>query len=241
MESRKKGGHTSQLRRRAHPEQYPQCNLPKNYSFPEKSAQLAELVGIILGDGGITNDQVRVTLNKETEIEYIDFVANLLKKLFSVEAKRYQYSNPKVKVCNLAFSGVALVAYLAEIGIYKGNKVARQASVPKWVAQDKDYSLACLRGLIDTDGGVYYHRHSSGGYNYFNLGLTFTNASLPLVDFVHETLISLGFTSKKKPRGVFLYRQDEVVKYMQIVKSNNLHHVKRLKEFFSRKKTGRVA
>ena len=50
-EGRIEGGRMSQLRRRLNPKEYLNCNLRKNIPTPEKSTKLAELIGIILGDG----------------------------------------------------------------------------------------------------------------------------------------------------------------------------------------------
>lgn len=235
LEGRIKGGHISQVNRKAHPELYPRCNLTKNIFVSEKDQHLAELVGIILGDGGLTHDQLKVTLNKRDESEYIKFVEKLLTKIFKEKPHLYQYKNKNVNVCNLALSGVKLIEFLESVGVFSGNKVLRQVNVPDWIINNNVYSVACLRGLIDTDGGIYYHKHSVNGKVYDNLGLTFTNHSRPLVLFVHRTLVGLGFSAKLVPDGVYLYRQNEVVKYAQIVKFHNFHHEIRLKTFLNRK------
>lgn len=58
-ESRRKGGLVSQQRRREKPEFYRSlsCIVRNEFHKPTFSSDLAELVGIILGDGGITNTQ----------------------------------------------------------------------------------------------------------------------------------------------------------------------------------------
>jgi intein/homing endonuclease len=48
-----------------------------------------------------------------------------------------------------------LVFTLEEIGLKAGNKSKNRTSIPNWILKDKQYSIACIRGLIDTDGSVY--------------------------------------------------------------------------------------
>ncbi|MEK7504612.1 MAG: LAGLIDADG family homing endonuclease [Patescibacteria group bacterium] len=237
-EGRIEGGRMSQLRRRLNPKEYLNCNLRKNIPTPEKSTKLAELIGIILGDGGITNTQLKITLNKEVESEYISVVVNLLTDLFGEEPKKYYFSEHTQKVCNIVFSGVQLIEILGTLGLFPGNKVSRQAKVPEWIVIDHAFSKSCLRGLVDTDGCVFLHKHYSFGNYYLNLGITFTNHSLPLLHFVYTTLTSVGFHPKIQDDGVYLYRASEVVKYANEIGFSNTHHALRLNQFLELKKGG---
>ena len=62
ISGRKLGGTNSQKNRRKNPELYRRLGCP--IAFPHKKArhspQLAEIVGIILGDGGITHNQLKI-------------------------------------------------------------------------------------------------------------------------------------------------------------------------------------
>lgn len=236
LAGRIKGGQVSQQRRKAYPERYQNCNLTKVFSFPKKSIELSELVGILLGDGGITHDQMRVYLGYEADTDYSYFVSDLIKHLFYETPKVcFSKSKEKIDVRILQITGVSLVAFLIKIGLGTGNKVTRQAEVPKWVKENLGYSIACLRGLIDTDGGVYFHHHKTGGHEYFNVGLTFTNRSFPLVKFAYETLKQTGFNPKLKPSGIYLYREAEVLKYAQEISFHNKHHLERLNQYLKEK------
>ncbi len=54
-EGRRKGGRVSQQRRRENPEFYKALGvkLRNEFTYPEKSEELAEFAGIVLGDGGL--------------------------------------------------------------------------------------------------------------------------------------------------------------------------------------------
>ena len=235
-ESRAKGGRVSQIRRKQHPENYRNCKIRKEYVWPQESEDLAELTGILLGDGGISYDQIKISLNGSVEKEYVQYVSQLINELFHEHPKIFAYKDPLVKVCNVTLSGIALVEFFIRIGLGRGNKVRRQVCVPEWITKNLSYSIAALRGLIDTDGGVFYHDHKINGKSYYNIGLTFTSRSRPLLDFVQETLLKIGLHAKLSGDGVYLYRIGEVLEYERIVKFGNTHHIERLKNFSEQKR-----
>lgn len=239
MEGRKKGGRNSQIKRKLYPELYPNCILRKNFSFPQKSNELAELVGIILGDGGITGWQLKISLNKETEPEYVEFVTGLIAFLFKEPPKKYYFEGRGKKVCVLCLGGVSLIEFLEQIGLKIGNKVLLQVGVPNWILINRNYSIACLRGLVDTDGCIYSHSHTTKGFPCLNYGLTLTNHSKPLLNFTHTVLLKEGFTSKIKEHSVYLYRQKEVKKYFDIIGSHNQHHFREFKNILEKRKLRR--
>ena len=196
LEGRKKGGKISQLNRKLHPELYPNIKKIRDFKFPEKSAELAEFIGIILGDGGISTYQLRITLNEKEESRYIEFVSDLIYKLFGKIP--YHYGHKDEIISNVTLGGVALIEFLNSLGLKNGSKVRHQIGVPEWIYNNENYARACLRGLIDTDGGVFYHHHIVQNIKCFNIGLCFGNHSQPLLDFVYTSLLALGFNPKKK-------------------------------------------
>jgi len=164
-------------------------NLPVGFN-----RDLAEFIGIELGDGGITKWQCVITLNSVADSDYVKFVSLLIKKLFGEYPKIYK--DKTSLAVDLCIHGVSFLAYLKTIGIEGGNKVKRQVGVPKWVSIKTEYKLACLRGLMDTDGGVFAHRYKVNGKEYVYNQVCFTNQSVPLLIFVKNTLEDLGMHPK---------------------------------------------
>jgi len=192
------------------------------------SVELAELVGILLGDGGITHNQVRVTLNSKTDADYSDFVAQLFKKIFGEIP--HTHNRKSGNALDLILSGMCYVGELENIGLKRGNKVINQVSIPDWILRNKNYARACLRGLVDTDGGVYFHNHIVGGKKYLNFGLTFTNASLPLILGAKSILEKNELrVFMPRQRNLYIYNFDQIKKYFKIVGSSNNKHLKRFK------------
>ena len=195
----------------------------KIYKQPVFSQELAEYVGIMLGDGGLTLGQCTVTLNSIADREYINFVSSFLKKLFGEHPKHFQKKDCNAVV--LYYNGSSLVRYLLQIGLKVGNKVKQQVDVPVWVLEKKRYRISCLRGLMDTDGGVFLHRYKVGGKEYKYRKISFSNRSAPLLLFVSNTLTELGFTpkiiDKVENKKVWLYNTNEVKRYLEVVGTHN--------------------
>ena len=230
---RKKGGVRSQLMRKLHPERYSHCNIRKKIRTPRNSAALAEFVGIILGDGGINNDhQVVITLHKKHDLAYAKWICILIRKLFAIDPViYYRRSTHKENVIEIVLGGINIVEFLLAKGLLKGSKVKHKIDVPKWIKENKKFSIHCLKGLIDTDGGVFYHRHRVGGRNYLNLGLQFSNASKPLLMFADNTFRDIGYTPKIASLYLNLYKQNEILRYMREVRFHNPYHAKRVEKF----------
>lgn len=143
-------------------------NLRKPINRPQKSALLAEFFGIMLGDGGVSAYQIMITLNRFDDAEYILFVSNVVDTLFDIKPKVRMYSENSItkSVGRIEISRRDLVEFLTQNGLVLGNKVRQQATVPKWILENKEYRIACLRGLIDTDGCVYKNTYIVSGKMY---------------------------------------------------------------------------
>jgi len=223
-ESRRKGGRTSLRRRREHPEWYDDnFIIRKPIKIPAQSLELAELVGILLGDGHITNTQVIVYGNLVTEVEYSRFVASLFEHLFGITAS---VKRGKGNTSMVIVSAVALVEYLDSIGLGRGDKIARQVSVPSWIFNERAYIRACVRGLMDTDGSVYPETKVYQEREYRYINLCFTTHSQPLAKAMKYMLCELGFrpTVSSDGQRVYLRRQKEVKSYFNEVGTNNPYH-----------------
>ena len=188
--------------------------------LPVLSPDLAEFIGIMLGDGGLTDFQCTVYLNSETDQYFAYYVRELVLKLFGLTPKIYVHR--KHKVWRVSISSVSLVKYLISRGLTTGSKVDLQAAVPDWIWLNTDYIKSCVRGLIDTDGSFVIHKYKVRQKEYSYAKISFTNRSKPLIDFVYQALNKLGFNPKKSYKDqVWLHRQGEVRKYLEEIGVNN--------------------
>lgn len=220
-EGRRKGGHNAlQILRKRGLAAW--CS--KDYLYPKKSVDLAEFIGILLGDGGITKKQATITLNTEADKEYVHYVSRLGNTLFG---QKPSISNRKdCKATNLRYSGIKLIEFLLKVGLKRGDKVKQQVDVPDWIKSSIKYKVACLRGLMDTDGCISRctHKYKTKSYTYYNP--CFANRSKPLLDFVTNTLEELKLHPSVAGERIWLYNKTSVKDYFKIVGSSNFRLLK---------------
>lgn len=240
-EGRRKGGINSQLRRKENPEKYRLfgCNIRKEYHIHKVSTDFAEATGVILGDGAISNYQVRVSVSSIVDRPYATFLTSLFNNVFGEKPSWLERLDSHT--INLTLSGVGLVELLERWGLKRGDKVRHQVDFPDWIWRDVKFQKACVRGLMDTDGGCYFHTHKSNGHIYKNFGMCFANKSLPIVNSVAKVLKSLGikYSFTKNNTQIFIYSIAEIKKYFELIGSNNPKNNYKFK-FYSNQRSHRL-
>lgn len=206
----------------------------KTFNKPKRGQELAEFIGIILGDGSISKTQIVITLHSVDDKEYSAYVRKSIKKLFGVEAGAFKQKHALAE--SIYISRTALVEWLgAQHGLKVGSKLRQQADVPIWIKDDLSFSVACARGLMDTDGCVFHHTYTAKGKKYTYTKLHFTNASLPLVYFVYEIFSRLGLHPRLaqkdgEVREVRLDSKEDMKRYFARVGTHNPKFLKRWRE-----------
>ena len=197
------------------------------FNKPKKSPELAEFVGLMLGDGGITRYQLTVTLHRFDDYEYGIFVCNLIKKLFSVLPSIV--ASKTCLVNDYHVNRVEMVRFcVAKLGLVVGCKVRQKIDIPKWVKKRREYLIPCLRGLFDTDGCVIRHRYRVGGREYLYKKLGFTSHSQPLRLSYYRALNSLGIKARLAGYDVRVDGQEAVMRFFQIIGSHNQKHLRKM-------------
>ncbi len=205
----------------------------KNFNAPSESMELAELFGIILGDGHvekkITGKKARcysivIAGDSRNDRNYlIEYVSHLLKTLFG-EKGSINYGKDKHSIY-LKIHGKKIVEFVENKGILNGNKKMNSQSIPAWILKDDDYLRVCLRGLVDTDGCVYYISKKNK-----NLRISFTSYIPKLLNTVRNSFIKLGFHPSKVivEKNIYLSRKEDINKFMHEIGFSNDKHLKRI-------------
>lgn len=152
---------------------------------PNKELQ-SYIIGLALGDGNLSNPngravRLRITCDKKYPL-LIERIFSSLKSLFPQN---------KVSIVNRANNYLDISVYsnyLEKILGWKaerGSKFLQKASVPDWVKENSNYKLNCLRGLIETDGSVYFDR----GYKM----MVFSTIIPNLAKDFYKMVLSTGF------------------------------------------------
>ena len=229
LESRRQGGKVSAEKFQNEPlsARLGGFQVAKPIRHPRPSALLAELVGILLGDGCLGNKyQVSVSFNSETDKNHAHYIGYLFKTLFGLQASIWYRKEERAGV--VTASSRLLHEYLIEkVGLQEGNKVAVQVDLPNWIWQRRAYQDACLRGLVDTDGSVYAYKHWINGNCYWHKAICFTNHSRPLLCSVERILRNHGFHPSISRYNIYLHRAAEIRDYFKSVGSSNPKHLRK--------------
>lgn len=202
--------------------------IRKKINIPRKDENLAELFGIIIGDGGLTYHQITISLSSKTDREYAEWVTAFIKKILDIEVSK---KDRKRNVCQIVVSSVNLVEFLLKNGLSRGNKVKNQVDIPSWILENKNFKIACVRGLIDTDGCIYIDHHKYKERIYKNICLDFTSASPKLLNSAYKILNELNLGPKIYKKSIKIRKENNVKKYFKIIGSHNPKHVNKFKKF----------
>lgn len=229
-EGRRKGGINSL---KIHRQRKTNFQLLKRIKKPRKSKKLAELLGIFIGDGHLSEYQASVTTNSETDREHALFACNLIKNLFDIipTLKKKKDKN----VLNIVVSSKNIVQFLKKNGMPIGNKIKNNLSVPDWIFKKISYQIAFIRGLFDTDGCIYIDTHITDKKIYRYFGWAITSYADKLITDVVKILKNLEFTPTHcfTQKSVYLRKQKEIKKYFLEIGTSNPKHYRRYKKSFN--------
>ena len=202
---------------------------PLSIKHPRFSKSLAEFSGIILGDGSITKGQILFFTNMITDKEHGYFVSRLIEKLFGVKPSIH-FREDKT-LMRVSVSRMKLVTFCNEkLGLKTGNKIKLQVDIPDWIKKNIEFEKSCMRGLMDTDGSLFYECHNINGKKYCYPRLSFVTASVPLKNSVVNILKKLNFSPKIRgtsQRYIQIEDKEEIKRYFKIIGSSNPKHLNR--------------
>ena len=202
------------------------CNRRTDVVIPKKySEELAELFGIMLGDGHVSHFQSVVTLGTK-EAPYAEYVRKLFAKVFRAKAK---ISIRADGYRDVYLGSTEVAEWFKKHGLVS-HKVRSQVSPPKWIFSNKTFLRGFIRGMFDTDGSIYRLR--------FGLQISFTNYSVPLLGALQSALIKLQYkpSSISGPR-LYVTRRSEIKRFLKEIKPRNPKHIRRLKQFLKELET----
>ena len=125
--------------------------------FPPKqmTVELAELLGVILGDGTVgtgesSRNAISVCIDRK-QPDYVTHVVNLFRKVFG-EDSEIAVQETRPSVFNVVFCSKAAIDFLDTIGVTKGCTY-KTKRVPWSIWESSaEFRAAFVRGLFDTDG-----------------------------------------------------------------------------------------
>jgi intein/homing endonuclease len=207
----------------------------KDIKIPPRGVELAELWGILLGDGHLGKIQgykmgvytLNVTGHSILDKDYlINFVKPLIENLFDVAGRLY--FSKKSKALHIIFDSRRMVDFFEKEGFSAGNKIKNQVTIPLWIKENPKFLAACLRGLYDTDGTVY----KLTDQNSYQIG--FTNHDKTLLKDANRGLLFLGIGVSRiiNNRKYVITKKSEIAKFYKLIGFHNSKHLNKIKNVF---------
>jgi len=183
------------------------------YKVLVKDKKLAELMGIILGDGNLykhsRTENLRIICNSN-DIVYIQHIVDLITEIFRKTPSVIKRKNENATVVCLYQCKIS-----KKLGLPCGNRIKNNVGVPYWIFLNKDYMRRCLKGLFETDG--CFHEDKD---NYTRI-IEFKNNCKRLREDVHNSLVRLGFNPQSGSNYIRLARRNEVYKFKELIDFRN--------------------
>jgi len=133
--------------------------MKSNIKLPtQMSEDLAEETGIHIGDGSMgfyrsgnkTHWSYTYCCHEVDDEEYSIYVKKLMKRIYNLDPIEDKKRKDNTKV--LRYTRKNLVLYKKNLGLPLGKK--ENIKIPKWILNNKNFKIACVRGIFDTDGSI---------------------------------------------------------------------------------------
>ncbi len=219
--------------------------MTEKISIPLKiTPELAEETGWHIGDGSMNyyrNQgkikgiyQLRGHINDDRN-HYIQRIKPIFKLLYRIDLSLREM--PSTRVYGFQIWSNKLVDFKEKLGLPLGKKW--DISIPPIFLENNELKISILRGIFDTDGGIYLQPK----YGKLYPRIQITTISSNLAEQIQAILLHLGIratkyldwidkNSNRVQAYVIAVRGNEMFdKFMEIIKPANPKHIKKYLDF----------
>lgn len=212
--------------------------------------ELCEVVGAIIGDGNLWTDgsryRIAMTGHPKLDKKYFEYLWNLQYKLFGKAPYRMRIRQGAIRMClqqKLAFT------IINKLGICAGKGKALKVAIPGQITSAGwKYVKWTLRGIMDTDGTVFFSKKTYRYAIYPTLEISTSSRMLALqiTNLLLERDFRPKFRSYKKEflneeYKVALYGSKMLNKWIDEVGFSNERHINKLVPHYSIKLYAAIA
>ncbi len=181
-----------------------------NYPPFKQNGDLAELIGVVLGDGYIgkfpRTESLTISSNSNNE-GFIERYSKLVARLFNKQS----YISKVAEFKNCTRIRIYQKDISKRLGISAGKRSKIKIEIPEWILKEKIFLIRYLRGLYEAEGSFCIHRPT---YTYKFL---FSNRNRSLLDDVYQALKILGFHPHKSSDKIQISKREEVYKIKNLL------------------------
>jgi intein/homing endonuclease len=208
---------------------------------PELDENLAEVIGIIIGDGCISEYKPKaqsktrlvllITGSWEMDINYYEkFIQPVINKAFGIPGRIYHRKDDNT--VRYWITKRSIIEWFIRQGLSKGPKINR-VEIPDKIIQNVIFAMACIRGIFNTDGCIYrryskqYKSHSKYYANYAVAEIRIKSEKL--MNQISDILKAIGIkpTAVTKTKlGLSVLRitsQPDLKKFIELIKPREYH------------------
>ena len=179
------------------------------YTPLEKNGDLAELIGVVLGDGHICvyprSEELRLISNSNNP-GFIKRYAQLMEGIF--QKKPYVIPSKSANFTKIGFYEKSIEERL---GVPSGARKNLKIKVPDWIFKNEKFIVRYLRGLYEAEGSFCVHEPTST-YKFL-----FSNKNRSMLNNVHELMQRLGFHPHRSQYQIQISRKEEVYKAIKVL------------------------
>jgi DNA-binding transcriptional regulator WhiA len=206
----------------------------------EVSLELAEETGWHIGDGSMNYYknkeyvsglyQLRGHIEDDKE-HYIKRIKPIFKLLYDVNINLREM--PSTRVFGFQIWNSDLIRFKEKLGLQIGPKL--EVAIPKIFLENDDLKISIIRGIFDTDGGIYLENKNNKLYPRLEIKTISQKLANQLFQIFNElgirTTKYLNYFNKsdnRKQAYVITIRGDEMFhKFIEIIKPANPKHIKK--------------
>ena len=176
--------------------------IKSEYPDLVKDGDLAELIGVTLGDGHICRhercESLRIVGNSNN-LEFALRYAAIIERVFSKRPAVAKRKNSNAITVTFYERNIS-----SRLDIPTGNRKDYPFVLPNWIRSDRSMQIRFLRGLYEAEGSLCHHAPT------YTHKLLFANLNPHLLQVVFELVSGLGFTANISGPKVQVSRKAEV-------------------------------
>jgi hypothetical protein len=193
-------------------------------------SEIAELCGIILGDGYLHKSANRIVITGSLcDSEYhLQIVAKLFTQNFDVKPIHFEQRQKNAHY--LQIESKSCVAHFLALGLERGAK--KDIKVPDFI-NDNQSTTCFLRGLFDTDGWLKFSRQKTKSPYYPRIRLTAKESKLAcqIGDMLKATGFHYSVWRDRRTKNTILNYEisgnENTIRWFKVIRPHNSKHLKR--------------
>lgn len=185
-------------------------HLKTTYKNFHRNGDLAELIGVILGDGHIEKfprTERLLIFSNSNNLGFVKRYSKIVEKSFNKKPHVY---NQKTQNCTRISLYEKEISKRLSIPI--GSRKNTKNKVPRWILANREYIVRYLRGLYEAEGSVSHHLPT------YTHKINFANENQSLLRIVHRLMVGLDFHPSIGIDRVQISRRAEVERAIIVLK-----------------------